>query len=488
MASNPLFLKRIAKQEIDKLRGDDLPYLGEKINRVGKSKIDEVLDDSALKQENIAKEFYNEYKTYRTELFKHIKGKNPDKDGLLLFEKTQKIMDRFIFVCFCEDCGLLPENTVRKAVQAANGSYAFGDNIWREMKGLFHAIDKGSPKHNINKFNGGLFSGDPILDSLEIGDDILRKLAKISDYDFDSDLNVNILGHIFEQSISDIEEIKAEIRGEEINRKKGKRKKDGIFYTPEFITEYIVENAVGGWLKDRRKEMGEQDLPEYEHLKTKKSRNEKIQQHIDFWQKHLDILKNIKILDPACGSGAFLVQAFDYLRSEGMKVNEKLDELRFELQSDNNQKEKPVEDKAMEYQHRRWAKSAAYAYTPGQLEFFDWSVHILQNYLFGVDLNRESVEITKLSLWLMTADKQHELTYLDDNIKCGNSLIDDREVAGDLAFRWEEEFPEIMKGGGFDVVIGNPPYGSPLDSEQKNNLISTRRFFKEHHEIFYGVP
>ena len=89
---------------------------------------------------------------------------------------------------------------------------------------------------------------------------LFEELAKITDYDFDTDLNVNILGHIFEQSISDLEEIKAEINGKRLDKKKGKRKKEGIYYTPEYITRYIVENAIGGWLEDRKKELGFYDL------------------------------------------------------------------------------------------------------------------------------------------------------------------------------------------------------------------------------------
>lgn len=429
------------------------------IKKIGKSRTDSLFEQSRERQENISKQFYNKYKTGRIELFRHIKEKNPGYDELTLLEKTQKILDRFIFISFCEDRGLLPVETIKKVIKTASGSFTFGDNIWREMKGLFHCIDHGNMKHRIYGFDGGLFREDRILDSLVIGDEILSGLAEISHYDFDSDLDVNILGHIFEQSISDIEELKAEIKGEETNRKKGKRKREGIFYTPEFITGYIVENAVGGWLSERRKELGENDLPDYEGLKTKKERKQSIRKCMEFQQKYLDILKNLKILDPACGSGAFLVQAFDFLKKEGMEVNRKLESLRIDLESDNNEKEEEIPG----FLKKR--KTREKRYIPGQLEFFDWNIHILKNNLFGVDLNRESVEITKLSLWLKTADKLHELTYLDDNIKCGNSLIDDPGVAGDLAFDWNREFPEIMKSGGFDVVIGNPPYGSSLCRE-----------------------
>ena len=91
----------------------------------------------------------------------------------------------------------------------------------------------------------------------------------------------------------------------------------------------------------------------------------------------------------------------------------------------------------------------------------------MENNLFGVDINEESVEIAKLSLWLRTARKGRKLTTLNDNIKCGNSLIDDPEVAGDKAFNWQQEFPEIFAKGGFDVVIGNPPYVNIVNIENK---------------------
>ena len=90
--------------------------------------------------------------------------------------------------------------------------------------------------------------------------------------------------------------------------------------------------------------------------------------------------------------------------------------------------------------------------------FSDTTKEILQNNIFGVDLNKESVEITKLSLWLKTANKNKTLATLENNIKCGNSLIDDVEIAGELAFNWEKEFPQVFENGGFDVVVGNPPY------------------------------
>ncbi len=308
-------------------------------------------------------------------------------------------------------------------------------------------------KNNINKFNGGLFEYDEILDGkIVIGDEIFSALTEITGYDFDSELNVNILGHIFEQSISDIEEIKASISGESFDKKQGKRKKEGIYYTPEYITRYIVEQAVGGWLEERKKELGFEELPELAeedfnsvkyHKKTGEFRtsNQNIKDHLQFWQSYKEKLRDIKILDPACGSGAFLNQAFDYLYREGQHVNDEIAKLR-----------------------------------KGQTEVFRLDEHILKNNLFGVDLNPESAEITKLSLWLKTADRTSQLTALDKNIRCGNSLIDAPEIAGEKAFKWEAEFPEIMNNGGFDVVIGNPPY---LNMTRNNTKIGHLNFYSD---------
>ena len=141
-------------------------------------------------------------------------------------------------------------------------------------------------------------------------------------------------------------------------------------------------------------------------------------------------------IDPACGSGAFLNCAFDYLKKEG--------------------------------QH---AVEARQKLADGQLSFVDWGAHILQNNLFGVDLNAESVEITKLSLWLKTASKSRPLASLEGNIKCGNSIISDPAIAPS-PFDWNAEFAEIMQGG-FDIVVGNPPYGAALGQAEKDHLTKT---------------
>ena len=154
-----------------------------------------------------------------------------------------------------------------------------------------------------------------------------------SEYDFSSELNVNILGHIFEQSISDIEELKADIKKEKNEKVRGKRKKDGIYYTPEYITRYMIKEGIAKWLLDKRSELGEDKLPKIPIIKEKMNKNDKNlytrakSKNIEFWEEYRKVLISIKVLDPACGSGAFLNQAFDFLYAEGQRVNRLLSEL-----------------------------------------------------------------------------------------------------------------------------------------------------------------
>lgn len=432
------------------------------INPSVDSTIDTLYLSNIEQYKNISKEFYKEYKQTRLKLFKGMKISNPLVNELILFEKVQKLMDRFIFICFCEDKELLPSNTFKSVLDTGRKSFEPSDNkVWQQLKGLFHAIDKGNELMNIHRFNGGLFASDLVLDNLYIPDNLFNDLESIAEYDFDTDLNVNILGHIFEQSVGDIEDIKAEIIGKEIDKKNSKRKKDGIYYTPDYVVNYIVKECIGGWLEERRKELGEDKLPDIPEFKYKMTRGEKSartvaeKKHCEFWKNYGQILSNIKVLDPACGSGAFLNAAFDFLLKEGERVNEELSKI-------NN----------------------------GQYFMFDLDKNILKNNLYGVDLNAESVEITKLSLWLKTANKKDPLTSLDKNIICGNSLIDDSSIVGSKAMKWEFSFKEVLDNGGFDVIIGNPPYGAKLTDEEKRFLdcnYSTTQYNYDTYKFFFEL-
>ena len=389
------------------------------INEQANSPMDLLIKQSGVADIDITKEFYSDFKKVRKILFEHIVENNPDYDKKLLLEKTQKLLDRFIFIFFCEDtAGLLPHNTVENIYKNAKNSYSMSKcRIWDEFRGLFAAIDKGNNNVNppINAYNGGLFAPDEILDKLVIQDEVFEHIKKLSRYDFESDLNVNILGHIFEQSLSDLEHLKNEIDGIQEDKKNSKRKKDGIFYTPEYITHYIVEETIGRYLDENP-----------------------------------DKLETIKILDPACGSGAFLNQAHEFLRKQHkIKIEEKINA------------EKSSKRGGQEFLQTNLLKHSNLAENDRS---------ILLNNIFGVDLNKESVEITKLALWLKTAHPKYKLQNLDENIKCGNSLIDDPNIAGEKAFKWENEFKDVMDNGGFDAIIGNPPYGVTFNDEEKKYL------------------
>ena len=418
-----------------------------------KAKALELSEEYQKNQIEIEKKFYNEYRNIRLHIFENIKENNYEINENLLLEKVQKLLDRFLFICFCEDKGLLEKDFFNTILKKGKD---FG-SIFDIFKVFCNWINLGNPKENIAHFNGGLFKNDDVLNSLNIDDKVFEELKKISDYDFDSDLNVNILGHIFEQSISDIEELKKSISGEEFDQKKSKRKKDGIFYTPQYITKYIVENSIKNWLDDKRKELGEDDLPklnekDYIFDIAKKNYTKNYRKHIEFWQQYREAVRNIKVIDPACGSGAFLITAFEFL----LNYNKYLDDKIFDLVGTSDL-------------------------------FSDRTKEILQNNIFGVDLNKESVEITKLSLWLKTADKNKTLASLENNIKCGNSLIDDPEIAGDLAFNWEKEFPEVFPNGGFDIVVGNPPYGVNFDDKTKKYLLEFDKLVPDYEIYIYFI-
>jgi type I restriction-modification system DNA methylase subunit len=322
--------------------------------------------------------------------------------------------------------------------------------LFDRFKKYFGYLNTGykGKQYNVYAYNGGLFKADAVLDTITIDDDLLYKhTLKLSEYDFDSEVDVNILGHIFENSLNELDEIKAQLEGLEIDKSKSKRKKDGVFYTPKYITKYIVENTVGKLCEEKKTEL---EIVEEDYITDKKRKKKTIKGLIDKLTEYRNWLLQLTICDPACGSGAFLNQALDFLILEHRYI----DELQAKLFGD-------------------------------AMVLSDVEKSILENNLFGVDLNQESVEIAKLSLWLRTAQPNRKLNDLNNNIKCGNSLIDDVEVAGEKAFNWQLEFPQIFAKGGFDIVIGNPPYGAKLDDKDISYFRETYKSIIGHSEVYY---
>nr|WP_313790266.1 N-6 DNA methylase [Allomuricauda sp.] len=362
----------------------------------------------------------------------------------MLFKKTQKLLDRFLFIFFAEDSGLLPPNSVRKIIDKWKDDTDWGDDrkLYDIFKQYFGFINSGRPakgeRAEIFGYNGGLFIEDSILDNIKIDDDILLKYSeKLSTYDFQSEVDVNILGHIFENSLNEIENITAELEGQQIDKSKTKRKKDGVFYTPKYITKYIVDNTIGKLCEEKKAELSISD----ERFGQAGKRSKK---GITDLKLYRDWLLDLKICDPACGSGAFLNQALEFLIGE----HRYLDEL-----------------------------TAQYHKSP--LVLSDIETHILEQNIYGVDINEESVEIAKLSLWLRTAQRGRKLTSLNNNIKCGNSLIDDPKAEGEKAFNWKKEFAKVFANGGFDVVLGNPPY------VRAELLGGFREYFELKYKVFH---
>jgi type I restriction-modification system DNA methylase subunit len=418
------------------------------------SATDQLLAASNEAQEEITKQLYSEYKDVRLSLVKHFRFTGsqdiPDQERVLI-EKAQKTLDRLLFVAFCEDRGLLPPKTI---AQAHDYKDPYNPRpIWDNYKAVFRWVDKGNDNPPIPGYNGGLFQPDPLLDEqLTVPDPICSQLKQLTRFDFDTEVSVDILGRIFEQSVTDLEELKAEATGQDYNKKKGKRKTQGVFYTPAFITQYIVEVALGGYLKQREQEI--RDRFQLEQI-PKKNTKQRREAEIKLWETYRDeVLRKTRVIDPACGSGAFLIAAFDYLMREYERVNLAIAAL--ELQGDGG------------------------AEFVGQRSLFDLNKTILNSNLYGVDLSPESVEITKLSLWLKTAEAGQTLTYLDDNIKVGNSIVDDSSVA-ERAFNWQAEFSDVFAVGGFDVVIGNPPY------VRQELLSPIKPYLQAHYESYDGV-
>ena len=384
---------------------------------------------SVSSEDQITKALYKDYSEFKRVLFADIVDRNPDYDKLLLFKKTQKLLDRLLFIFFAEDCGLLPPNSMMQIIDQWEKLKEMDEYrpLYDRVKKYFGYMNTGfqGKKYEIFAYNGGLFKPDEVLDNIIISDEpLVEHTKRLSTYDFESEVDVNILGHIFENSLSEIEEVTQQIKEAKLpsveSKTTSKRKQDGVFYTPQYITKYIVENTVGRLCAEKKSGLG---IVDEEYFSDKKRQKETRRRLMEQLQQYREWLLQITICDPACGSGAFLNAALQFLMNEHRLIDE-------------------MEAKV----------------TGSNIVFQNVENSILENNLFGVDINDESVEIAQLALWLRTAKPHRKLNTLNQNIKCGNSLISDPAIAGDKAFNWQEQFPKVFEKGGFDVVIGNPPY------------------------------
>lgn len=440
-----------------------------KSSLIDENKTEKIKQESELEEKKLTDKFYKIYHETRLMMLKEFEEYgNSHKDSL---HYAQLFLNRLMFVYFAEDINLIPRRVFETNLMDSLKNYSTNSsNACDSISVLFEDLDKGDKNKEIQQFNGGLFrerlSRDAYFKDIKPKfffkgiyaekknlekdlslspeeliifnkakkdglNPIIENMLLMASFDFKSDLKVNILGHIFEQSLSDLEEIEGS--------NASKRKKDGIFYTPEYITDYICRNTIIPYLSKSGVNDTDKLIEEYSH-------------DIEVLE---DKFRKIKIVDPACGSGAFLIKAVDIL----FEISEKIQDLK---------------QSWGEYQAERGLKRKSNI--SGQLTFEKFEEkdrirEIIENNIYGVDLNEESIETTKLSLFLRIAKKGKKLPDLSDHIKCGNSLIEDEEVAGEKAFDWKEQFKDVFENGGFDVVVGNPPYvRQELIKEIKPNL------------------
>lgn len=392
-----------------------------------KSRASELLERSISREKEVGNELYLYYKDNREGLIAYLQGNPFNKTLEQAIHAAQKLLDRIIFVAFCEDRGLLPSDSLITAWENTPPFAMVTNPKWQNFLNLFHSIDKGNPKADISPFNGGLFRKDPEVDELNIEDDQINFFKTIGGYDFRDEVNVDVLGHLFEKSINDIEKVrltgffetKDEIKSRPKMTKSAERKKEGIYYTPPEFTDFIARNTISKVVEERFKMLADEigiDSEEAEFAKPKSK-------YAKYWSGCLEILKKIKVVDPACGSGAFLIKAYDVLEEFYIDVFVQLQYQEVKI------------DIARE-------------------QIADL---ILNNNIYGADLSSEAVEISQLALWIRSANKGKTLADLSEHIICGNSLISD-EATSDKALDWPKVFPHVFASGGFDCVIGNPPW------------------------------
>lgn len=425
-------------------------------------------------------EFLKEIESWRDALARNIVLRNT-VTSRQVNHAVQVTIDRIVFLRICEDRGVEEYGRLQALLN--------DERIYERLFELFHAADK--------RYNSGLFHFDPergrpgldeLTPSLSIDDkplkDIIRRLYYPDcPYEF-SVLPAEILGHVYEQFLEKVIEVTPGGKRVRIEEKPEVRKAGGVYYTPTYIVEYIVKHTVGRLLEGGA-------------LKWVGKKNK---QNVD--QPRLD--RTLRVLDPACGSGSFVLGAYQCL----------LDWHRDWYTNDDpkswaRRKKPPI------YQIPSPAGRGK-----GEGEVGDWRLtvaerkRILVEHIFGVDIDSQAVEVTKLSLLLKVLEgetakslgahlwfeKERALPDLSNNIKCGNSLIgsdfwkgkqqdifDEEERYRINAFDWKREFPQVFRDGGFDAVIGNPPYLS-FSGRQAIDISSREKEYYSNYYYSGGWP
>ena len=392
--------------------------------------------------------FLQEIESWREVLARNIALRNPDLSPRDTNFAVQKLIDRIVFLRICEDRAIEPYERLRRLVQQ--------DGVYSSLCVLFKEADE--------RYNSGLFhfypdperqeTPDGVTLGLQVDDRVLKEIIRNlyypdSPYEF-SVLPADILGQVYEQFLGKVIRLTAAHQAK-IEEKPEVKKAGGVYYTPTYVVDYIVDQTVGQLLEGRS----------------------------------VKEAAKLRILDPACGSGSFLLGAYQYL----------LDWHQQQYEHDGPEKHKKVLYQGVGGGWRLTASERR---------------RILLNNIFGVDIDNQAVEVTKLSLLLKVLEGETEqsltaqlrmfheraLPDLGSNIKCGNSLVgsdygiglqmgllDDDEMYRINAFDWagKDGFPDIVRGGGFDAVIGNPPY------VRQESLAEVKEYLQAHYKAYQST-
>jgi hypothetical protein len=390
----------------------------------------------------IAEGFYSVYSQIRSDLFVEVErasdSLSPKPAREEVVEAVQRLLDRLVFLYYCEDHPdqLIPRGTVEDITQAAGklpGSS--GTAVYHHLKALFREVDSGSPPTSglrLDGYNGELFKHHRIIDSIDLPDSLARKAYEapltgretrrikgvwgLHAYDFWSELDEHVLGRIFEESLSDLVELR---KGQpaSLAEKLNERKRGGIFYTTRLISDFLSTSSLTAVLGERdpwRGRVGDDPAA----ILEAQSRD----------------VPGIRVIDPSCGSGAFLVSSYQQLLGEYWRIRSAVHSLGAK--------------------GRRGVKLDELAESLTQAQ-------LLRNCLYGVDLLPQAVELAKLALWLRSARKGEKVVDLSRNLATGDTL----DLSGPLARL-------SLRAGEVDLVIGNPPWGGEVDNATYQMLLA----------------
>jgi len=418
---------------------------------------------------------------------------------------VQQTIDRIIFLRICEDRGMEAEGRLAATTNGAN--------VYKRLCDLFRLAD--------DKYNSGLFhfskeTGRDLPDQmtlgLEIDDKPLKDIIKglyypDCPYEF-SVISSDILGQVYEQFLGKVIRLTDGHRAV-VEDKPEVKKAGGVYYTPTYIVDYIVKNTVGKLLGDSEgatsgaaDSASDVGVVREPPLRTAKKITPKE-------------ASTLRILDPACGSGSFLIGAYQYLLDWHLEWYSANSPEKWASGKSPAIYESGGGDRGLgaRDQGKKNPDSALPTPDPGPPTPSSWKLtlaerkRILLDNIYGVDIDPQAVEVTKLSLLLKVLEGESEQTVsgkqkllhtrvlpdLDRNIKCGNSLIgpdfykgqttflDNEEALRINVFDWKAEFPDIMKSGGFDAVIGNPPY------VRQESLGDYKDYFQKHYKVYHGI-